>query len=71
MVAAMEVGRMRGWRNPRITMPAFIDPEERVPTAHPLRTIERLADEALADHSSTFDGGTPMTGGPRSGANAC
>src|ERR671916_2131471 len=47
--------RMRGRRNPRLTMLAFIAPEERVPSAHPLRTIKRLADEALADLSSTFD----------------
>ncbi len=46
---------MRGRRNPQITMLAFIDLEERVPSAHPLRTIKRLADEALADLSSTFD----------------
>jgi transposase len=46
---------MRGRRNPQITMLAFIDLEERVPIAHPLRTIRRLADEALADLSSTFD----------------
>jgi hypothetical protein len=39
---------MRGRRNPRLTMLAFIAPEERVPSAHPLRTIKRLADEALA-----------------------
>jgi transposase len=51
----MEVDRMRGRRNPRITMLAFIDLEERVPTAHPLRTIKRLADEALVDLSATFD----------------
>ena len=46
---------MRGRRNPQITMLAFIDVEERVPTAHPLRTIKRLADEALAELSPTFD----------------
>jgi len=51
----MEVDRMRGRRNPQITMLAFVDLEERVPTAHPLRTIKRLADEALADLSPTFD----------------
>ena len=50
-----EDGRMRGRRNPQITMLAFIDLEERVPTAHPLRTIKWLADEALTDLSSTFD----------------
>jgi len=46
---------MRGRRNPQITMLAFIDLEERVPTSHPLRTIRRLADEALTDLSATFD----------------
>ena len=46
---------MRGRRNPQITMLVFIDLEERVPSTHPLRTIKRLADEALADLSSTFD----------------
>jgi transposase len=51
----MEADRMRGRRNLQITMLAFIDLEERVPTSHPLRTIKRLADEALADLSSTFD----------------
>jgi transposase len=35
--------------------PAFIDLEERVATGHPLRTIRRLADEALTDLSPTFD----------------
>jgi hypothetical protein len=45
---------MRGRRNPQITMLAFIDLQERVPKAHPLRTIKRLADEALVDLSSTF-----------------
>jgi transposase len=53
--AAREDGRVRGRRNPQLTMLAFIDLEERVPTAHPLRTIKRLADEALTDLSSTFD----------------
>ena len=46
---------MRGRRNPQITMLAFIDLEERVPPDHPLRTIKRLADEALAELSPTFD----------------
>ena len=46
---------MRGRRSQQITMLAFIDLEERVPTGHPLRTIKRLADEALADLSSVFD----------------
>jgi transposase len=46
---------MRGHRNPQLTMLAFIDLEERVPTSHPLRTIKRLADVALADLSAVFD----------------
>ena len=46
---------MRGRRNPQITMLAFIDLEERVPITHPLRTIKRLADEALGDLSPVFD----------------
>src|SRR5688572_18063424 len=46
---------MRGRRSQQITMLAFIDLEERVPTGHPVRTIKRLADEALADLSSVFD----------------
>jgi len=37
-------------------MLAFIDLEERVPTAHPLRTIRRLADDALTELSPMFDG---------------
>ena len=46
---------MRGRRDPQVTMLAFIDLEERVPTAHPLRTIKRWADAALAGLSPTFD----------------
>ena len=46
---------MRGRRNAQITMLAFIDLEERVPTSHPLRAIKRLADETLKDLSSVFD----------------
>ena len=52
------------WRNPQLTMLAFIDLEERVPTSHPLRTVTRLADEALADLSSTFDGMYAKDGRP-------
>jgi transposase len=36
-------------------MLAFLDPEARVPPDHPLRTIRRLADEALAELSPLFD----------------
>lgn len=46
---------MRGRRESQVTMLAFIDLEERVPVAHPLRAIKRLADDALAELSPTFD----------------
>ena len=46
---------MRGRRYPQITMLALIDLEGRVPPDHPLRAIKRLADEALAELSPTFD----------------
>src|SRR5207253_493051 len=36
-------------------MLAFIDLETRIPQDHPLRTIRRFADEALACLSPTFD----------------
>jgi hypothetical protein len=45
----MEVDPMRGYRNPQITMLAFIDLEERIPTGHSLPTIKGLADEVLAE----------------------
>src|SRR5215471_9612899 len=47
--------RMRGRRNPQASMLAFVDLEERVPPHHPLRTIKRFADRALATLSPTFD----------------
>jgi transposase len=46
---------MRGRRNPQASMLAFVDLEERVPPHHPLRTIKRFADRALASLSPTFD----------------
>jgi transposase len=46
---------VRGRRDPQVTMLAFIDLEARVPPDHPLRTIKRLADEALAEVSDLFD----------------
>lgn len=46
---------MRGRREPQVTMLGFIDLETRVPPAHPLRTIKRLADAALAELSPVFD----------------
>lgn len=46
---------MRGKRERQVTMLTFIDLEERVPRDHPLRTIRRLADEALGALSAEFD----------------
>ena len=46
---------MRGRRNPQASMLAFVDLEERVPPHHPLRTIKRFADRALAELSPSFD----------------
>jgi len=46
---------MRGRQDPQVSMLAFVDPETRIPTDHPLRMIKSLADEALADLSPLFD----------------
>ena len=46
---------MRGRRDPRATMLAFVDMEERVPTDHPIRTVKIIADEALERLSPEFD----------------
>jgi len=46
---------VRGKHEPQVTMLAFVDLEERVPLDHPLRTIQRLADAALAALSPEFD----------------
>src|SRR5207237_7598524 len=50
-----EVVRMRGRREPQVSMLAFVDLESRVPLDHPLRTIRRFADEALATLSPLFE----------------
>lgn len=47
--------RMRGRRNPQASMLTFVDLEARVPSHHPLRTIKRFAERALAELSPTFD----------------
>jgi transposase len=46
---------MRGRTDPQVNMLAFVDLESRVPLDHPLRTIKRFADEALASLSPLFD----------------
>ena len=46
---------MRGRQDPQVSMLAFVDLETRVPLDHPLRTIKRFADDALASLSPLFD----------------
>jgi transposase len=46
---------MRGRRNPQLSMLAFVDLDTRIPADHPLRTVKRLADAALAALSPVFD----------------
>src|SRR3954454_3387353 len=45
-------------------MLAFLGPETRVRAGHPLRTIRRLADDALAELSPLFDQMYAETGRP-------
>ena len=52
---SVEGGAVRGREDPQSSMLAFIDLEARVPVDHPLRTIRRLAEEALAGLSPVFD----------------
>jgi transposase len=47
---------MRGTPNQQTSMLSLRSPEERVPKDHPLRAVKKLADEALAEMSSVFDG---------------
>lgn len=46
---------MRGRQDAQVSMLTFIDAETRVPPNHPLRTIKRVADEALKALSPEFD----------------
>ncbi len=55
MALPLEAEPVRGRRDPQVTMLAFIDLEARVPPDHPLRSLKRLADEALAELSGVFD----------------
>src|SRR5918911_2726465 len=45
-------------------MLSLVSPEQRVPADHPLRRVKKLADEALAALSSTFDAMYGPTGRP-------
>ncbi|MDP9364554.1 MAG: IS5 family transposase [Chloroflexota bacterium] len=46
---------MRGRCHPQLSMLAFVDLDARIPTDHPLRTVKRFADRALAELSPVFD----------------
>ena len=46
---------MRGRCDPQLSMLAFVDLDARIPPDHPLRTVKRLADRALAALSPVFD----------------
>jgi transposase len=55
---------MRGKHEPQSLMLAFVDLEERVPASHPLRTIKRMTDQALAELSLRFDQMYAQSGRP-------
>ena len=55
---------MRGRQDPQVSMLAFVDLESRVSVGHPIRTIKRLADEALRELSPLFDEIYAETGRP-------
>jgi transposase len=55
---------MRGRQDPQVSMLAFVDLESRVPEGHPIRTIKRLAEAALAELSPLFDEIYAETGRP-------
>lgn len=55
---------MRGRGSEQVAMLTFVDVETRVPTDHPIRTIRRLADAALAELSPVFDAMYAVNGRP-------
>ena len=55
---------MRGKNSKQSSMLCLMSPEDRVPADHPLRAIKKLADEALAALSPTFDEMYGSTGRP-------
>jgi len=46
---------MRGLQDKQTNMWAFVSIEERIPSAHPLRRIKKLADQRLVDLSRVFN----------------
>jgi transposase len=55
---------MRGEQPKQISMLCLINVEDRIPQAHPLRSIKRLADEALSQLSRSVDRMYPKRGRP-------
>jgi transposase len=55
---------MRGENTKQSSMLMLMSPETRVPATHPLRSIKKLADVALAKLSATFDEMYSATGRP-------
>ena len=55
---------MRGRCDPQLSMQAFVDLDSRIPPDHPLRTIKRIADRALAELSPDFDRMDAASGRP-------
>jgi transposase len=60
----VEVVHVRGEQESQVSMLAFIDVETRIPHDHPLRAMRRLADQALAALSPTFDAMYALNGRP-------
>lgn len=55
---------MRGSDERSKALFSFVDLEERIPAKHPLRTIRRIADDALAGLSERFASAYSHTGRP-------
>jgi transposase len=55
---------MRGTDTKQSSMLCLMSPESRVPQDHPLRSIQRIADEAIAEMSPLFDEMYAVTGRP-------
>ncbi len=62
---------MRGTETKQATMLSRLSPEPRVPKDHALRAIKRLADEALAARSPTFDAMYSRIGRPSVPRSGC
>src|ERR1700723_3373456 len=54
-VGLRRLGKMRGHDRPQATMRTLVNPEQRVPTNHPIRLIKSLAEVALKELSPLFE----------------